>query len=235
MDWHQEYMALSERDREEFSRVISVLFDQTFLVRDTWDGRERRPVTNRDYRFAERLLPILCEYLSVSGFQLQVDGRRGVIALYSRFDRNRMRMDKFTTYVLYILRLIYDEQMEQASMRREVVVPLREVHVKLHTIGLTDRRVSAVNLQETLNKLRRRTILERIEGDAQDIESRWIIYPSITILVSDERINEIYDRFASGELGDSSPRVQGLEVAEDEGDLDNDLDENWVSSSEGVE
>jgi hypothetical protein len=205
MDWHREYSALSERDREEFSRLVSLLFEQTFLLRDVWDTKERRTVTNRDYRFAERILPILQAYLAVGGFQLQVDGRRGVMALYNRFGRNRLRLDKLTTYVLYALRLIYDEQMEEVSMRREVVIPLRELIGKLHTLGLIDRKVAVTHLKSTLNRLRRHGILARVEGDTQDLESRWMVYPSITILVSDDLINAIYDRFVAGDLDMDGP------------------------------
>lgn len=230
MDWHKEFTALTERDREEFSRVISLLFDQTFLVRNVWESRERRLVTNQHYRFVERLLPILSMYLSVSGFYLQVDGQRGVIALYNRYDRNRMRMDKLTTYVLYALRLIYDEQMEQASMRREVIILLREVHLKLHTIGLTDRKVGAIDLQTALNQLRRRAILERIEGDAKDIESRWLIYPSIAILVSDERINAIYHRFVTEGLQTNNGSSNDASY-DDEDNFYNERDGDWNTGS----
>ncbi len=217
LDWYREYTALTDRDREEFARIVSVLFEQTFLVRDVWDAKERRTVTNRDYRFAERVLPVLQAYLAVSGFLLQVDGRRGVMALYNRFGRNRMRLDKLTTYVLYTLRLIYDEQMEQASMRREVVIPLRELVGKLHTLGLIDRKLAATHLERTLNRLRRRSVLARVEGNVQDLDSRWLIYPSITLLVSDERINVIYDRFKVDSLEPSDSQED-----EDVSDLDAD-------------
>ncbi|WP_051343912.1 DUF4194 domain-containing protein [Alicyclobacillus herbarius] len=226
MDWQREYMALTERDREELARIVSLLFEQTFLLRDVWDAKERRTVTNRDYRFVERVLPVLQAYLAVSGFQLQVDGRRGVMALYNRFGRNRARVDKLTTYVLYTLRLIYDEQMEQASMRHEVVIPLQELIAKLHTLGLVDRRLAATQLEQTLNRLRRRGILARVAGNARDLDSRWLIYPSITILVSDERINLLYDRLQGSQSGTLTESDDlGVENDPDE-EADNDVEVN---------
>lgn len=200
MSWDEQYTSLTERDKEDFSRLVSVLYEQTFLVRDVWDVKEHRMTGNRDYRFAERNLMLLKGYLSVSGFEVQVDGRRGVIAIYNKHNRNRMKVDKFTTYMMYALRLVYEEQMETASMRREVVVPLREIIGKLHTIGVMDKRIALTHLQSTLNRLRKLSIIARVEGTNQDMESRWMIYPTITIAVSDDRINDLYARLLSGEL-----------------------------------
>ena len=108
MSWDEQYTALTERDKEDFSRLVSLLYEQTFLVRDVWDVKEHRMTGNRDYRLAERNMALLKGYLSVSGFEIQVDGRRGVIAIYNKHNRNRMKVDKFTTYMLYALRLLYE-------------------------------------------------------------------------------------------------------------------------------
>ncbi|QSO54162.1 DUF4194 domain-containing protein [Alicyclobacillus curvatus] len=200
MSWDEQYTAFTERDKEDFSRLVSLLYEQTFLVRDVWDVKEHRMTGNRDYRLAERNMALLKGYLSVSGFEIQVDGRRGVMAIYNKYNRNRMKVDKFTTYMLYALRLVYEEQMETASMRREVIVPLREVVGKLYTIGVMDKRIALTHLQSTLNRLRKLSIIARVEGTSQDMESRWMIYPTITIAVSDDRINDLYARLISGEL-----------------------------------
>ncbi|QQE80527.1 DUF4194 domain-containing protein [Alicyclobacillus sp. SO9] len=201
MSWDEQYRGLTERDKEAFSRLVSLLYQQTFLVRDVWDAKEHGMMGNRDYRFAERNLAMLKEYLAVGGFEIQVDGRRGVMAISNKYDRNRMRVDKFTTYLLYTLRLLYEEQMETASMRREVVVSLHDIIGKLYTIGVMDKRIALTQLQSTMNRLRQLSILDRVEGTTQDMESRWMIYPTITVAVSDDRINDLHKRMLSGELG----------------------------------
>ncbi|GMA49895.1 hypothetical protein GCM10025857_12520 [Alicyclobacillus contaminans] len=194
MDWQREFEALPERDKEQFSRLLSLLFDQTFLLRDVWDAQTGRLTSNREYRFAERVRPLLEAYLAVSGWALQVDSLRGVMALYNRYGRNRQTLDKLTTYILFILRLIYDEQLEQVSGRREVLIWLRDVYEKLHAFGFTEKKISMVRLQTTMMKLRRLSVIERTDGEGLQPDSRWIVYPTIRILVSDERINQIYEK-----------------------------------------
>ncbi|MCL6517896.1 DUF4194 domain-containing protein [Alicyclobacillus sp.] len=201
MDWQSRYTALTEADREEFARVLSLLFERTFLIRDVWDPKQGRLVTNRDYRFVERNLELFHTYLQAGGFELQADGRRGVMALYNRYGRNRMKIDKYTTYLLYALRLIYEEEMERASMRREVIVTLQHMLEKLMALGLMDRRIAATHLTGSLNRLRRLNILSRVEGFADELESRWMIHPTIVVAVPDERINHLYRRLTDGEFG----------------------------------
>lgn len=193
MPWQADYDALKETDKEQFARTLSLLFEQTFLVRDVWDSKEQRLVGNREYRFADRMRPLLEEYLHVSGWALQVDSHRGVIALYNRFGRNRLALDKLTTYALFTLRLIYDEHMERVSQRREIVIALREVIEKLHTFGVVDKRLPVSQLQATMMRLRRLSVVERIEGEGVEADSRWLLYPSIRLIVPDDRVNLIFE------------------------------------------
>lgn len=210
MQWVQEYERLTERDKEEFARIINLLFDQTYLVRDLWDVGEKRMVTNRDYLFAERLHPLLEGYLKLAGFQLQRDPRLGVMALYNRFGRNRERLDKYTTYVLITLRLIYEEQMERAALRHEVIIPLREILVKLHTLGKIDRRVPVTQLSDALSALARHQVVGRIDRGVpvHDLDGRWMIYPAVVLAVPVERIQEWYEQL-SAEDEDAAEVVTG--------------------------
>ena len=201
MDWQREYEQLPERDREQFSRVLGLLFDQTFLLRDVWNGQEGRLVGNRDYRFAERVRALLEGYLLVSGWALQVDSLRGVMALQNRHGRNRLAVDRLTTYVLYTLRLIYEEQLEQVSTRAEVVIRWRDVYEKLHAFGFVDKKLSATKLSAVAARLRRWSVVERIEGDGIHPDSRWMVYPTIRLLVSEEQINQLFERWTQGGAG----------------------------------
>ena len=193
MDWQREYEVLVERDKERFAKVLSRLFEETFLLRDVWDSKEGRLVGSGDYRFVERVRPLMEAYLQVGGFALQVDSLRGVVALYNRFGRNRRPLDKLTTYVLFILRLVYEEKMGEVSMRREIVISLRDLYEKLHTLGFVEKKLAQSRLQSTLMLLRKLAVVERIEGEGIQPDSRWVVYPTVRLLVPEDRINQIFD------------------------------------------
>ncbi len=215
MDWQREYDALPDRDKEQFSRLLSLMFEQTFLLRDIWDAKEKRMTGNRDYRFAERVRPLLDGYLRVGGFALQVDSLWGVIALYNRFGRNRQTLDKLTTYILFTLRLIYDEQLEQVSGRREIAISLRDVYEKLHAFGFVDKKLAVNRLQGSFTRLKKLSVLEQVEGEGVQPDSCWIIYPTIRILVSEERINQIYNQLEQGQFDDEVDEIGEEDSSDD--------------------
>lgn len=215
MDWHQEYIALTERDKDQLARLTSLLFDQTFLLRDVWDARENRMTANPDYRYAERIRLVLEGHLNISGWALQVDNFRGVIALYNRFGRNRQTLDKLTTYFVYVLRLIYDEQLEQVSSRREIVIRLRDVYEKLHAFGFTEKKLVLHRLQATVMKLRQLSVIERVDGEGVSPDSQWVVYPTIRILVSEDRINAIYEQLESGHFDGDGDATEHASDSED--------------------
>jgi hypothetical protein len=59
------------------------------------------------------------EDLKYSGFQLERDSNYGVISLSSSYDANRQKFDRLTTLMVYVLRLIYEEEREILSLSKE--------------------------------------------------------------------------------------------------------------------
>ncbi len=208
VSWHDDYELLSQRDRDELAQVLSILFERTFLVRDVWNSREGRLTGNRHYRLVERLRPLIEEYLKVAGWALQFDVQRGVIALYNRFGNNRARLDRFTTYLVYALRLLYEEEMGRASGRREVVLTLSVVLEKLRTFGIVDRKLPVTQLTASLQTLRRLSVVERVEGEEVEPESRWLLYPAIRLLVPDELVHAVFQQLENS----------GVDAGGDEGE-----------------
>lgn len=233
MDWWAEYQQLSERDREQMAAVLSRLFDETFLVREMWDPRERRMRTDPDYRFVERHLPLVEAYLQVAGWAIQVESRTGVAALYNRFGRNRHRFDKWTTYFLCGLRLVYEEKLEEASQRREVVIALRELLGRFHALGLLQGQPPANHLKAALGSLRRRNVLERIDGETTDPDSRWILYPTIRIAVPDEAVQGLFERLKDRERAGALQAAWALDGGEDDAG-DGEWDETGMDKGEAL-
>lgn len=229
MSWHDDYERLSQRDRDELAQVLSILFERTFLVRDVWNSREGRLTGNRHYRLVERMRPLIEEYLKVAGWALQFDAQRGVIALYNRFGNNRARLDRFTTYLVYALRMLYEEEMGRASGRREVVLTLSVILEKLRTFGIVDRKLPVTQLTASLQTLRRLSVVERVEGEEVEPESRWLLYPAIRLLVPDELVHAVFQQLENS----------GADPVEDEnGDAGGDEDaenrtgaDSWFGAS----
>lgn len=192
--WAEEWEKLTARDKEEFMRVINLLLNKTFILRDEYDPKTKSMVINKDFRFVERHHSLIEQYLEIAGWHVQNDAYRGVIAVYNRFGTNRYRLDKHTTYFLYTLRLIYEECREKVALARQCTTTVGEMVEKMFYLGLVDKKPPDNSLREGLNTLKRFNIIERIEGDWATADTRIVVYPSIEMIISNEKISNLYDR-----------------------------------------
>ncbi|PKM83203.1 MAG: hypothetical protein CVU89_00135 [Firmicutes bacterium HGW-Firmicutes-14] len=198
--WAEKWEKLTERDKEGFTRVVNLLLNKTFILRDEYDSKTKNMVINRDFRYIERHHSLIEEYLSVAGWHVQNDSYRGVMAAYNRFGTNRYRLDKYTTYFLYTLRLIYEESREKIALSKQCITTVGEMVEKMFYLGLVDKKPPDTGLREGLNTLKRFSIIEKIEGEWTRADTRIIIYPSIELLVTNEKISSLYnDQVEEGE------------------------------------
>jgi hypothetical protein len=71
---------------------------------------------------------------------------------------------------------------------------------KMFYLGLVDKKPPDTGLREGLNTLKRFSIIEKIEGEWTRADTRIIIYPSIELLVTNEKISSLYnDQVEEGE------------------------------------
>lgn len=186
------YDKLTVREREEFVRTANLLLSRNFIIRDVYSQSDKAVRINYDYRFAERHFEMLREYFEYSGWVLDRDNSYGVISLANSFEHNRERLDKFTTITLFIIRLIYEEARENLSLKREVVTNVSDVVTKMINLGISDRKPPDRDIAGALRTLRKYNIIEKLEGDYTDPDTRLIIYPSILFIVTNEKISSLY-------------------------------------------
>ena len=202
--WEQEWEKLTDKDKEQFARIINLLFQKTFLIRDEVDSKTHGIVINRDFRFLERHSLLFTDYLRVAGWEIQLDAHRGVAALYNRYGYNHRRLDKATTYTLYVLRLICEEQLEKLTLRRAVTTSVAEIVEKMFHLGILDKKPADKMLRETLGTLKSFNIIDKLDGSWTSPDTRLVVYPSIQFIVDNERIGDLYNILANatGEEGE---------------------------------
>jgi hypothetical protein len=191
--WYEEYENLSDNDKREFTRLVNFLLSRNFILREKFDIKIMNVRINPDYRFVERYFEIFSNYLSIAGWELQKDNNYGVISLYNRFEQNRARLKKFDTLMLFVLRLLYEEEREKLSLRKEVIVTKGDILKKLLNIGVIDKKPAEKDIRDALNLFKNYQIIEKIENSADDYESKIIIYPTILFIITNEKINSIYN------------------------------------------
>lgn len=191
--FEERYHKLNSADRENFQRIVNWLLAHTFMYQSEYKGDDMLRSTKQDYLFVERNFRLFNDYLEFSGFRLDKDNNYGVISLVSSFEYNRIRFDKLTTLMLYGLRLIYDEKREELSLAKDVFTTTGELVHKLLTLRALRKRPAQVNLHNALAKLHRFQIVDKQTGAWENAETRLIILPTVLFIVSNERINNMYN------------------------------------------
>lgn len=182
---------LTMTDQERFRRIVNMLLAQTFLLQTDTSSEDTLRRTDPDYLFAERNFSLLADYLAYAGFTLEKNDDYGVIALHSAFDFNRRRLDKFTTQLLFTLRLIYDEEREKLSLSKEIFTTTGDITHKMMTLGVLTKKPANQQLHEALRTLAAFRLIAKMGGAWEDAETAIRILPSVLFVITGEQITSI--------------------------------------------
>jgi len=214
--WNEQYEALSSYERGEFRRLANYLLSHTYMVRYEYQSSQQMTLPNVDYQMATRLFPVLLDYFTVTGWQLEKDDNYGIMSLINIYDHNRLRIDRFTTLFLYTCRLIYEEQREQASSFHMVKTDTQTVVEKMRMLGLLDKgkttQKERIEAQRTLGHY---NIIQKMESAAWSNEGNEIlILPSILSIISNQGINDMMMELEEMHIDGSD------EAGQEQGDLE---------------
>lgn len=186
------YENLGLIERENFQRIINLLLGKTFIVYNIYDENKKTSVFNPDYRFIERNLELFEKYLKLGGWNLERNNNYEVIYITSQYGYNKMRLDKFTTIVLYILRLMYEQKRENINLTEQIIVSVSDIIATLNEIGAYDKKKpSLLEIRQALRTIAKFNIIQKTEGAYENPETKIIILPSILFAVTAESITKI--------------------------------------------
>ena len=121
------YNELTNSEKDNFKRVLSLILSKTFIVNRIFDGNQNTFKSNSDYRFIDRNIELFRDYLEIAGYRLIKDSNYEVIYLENEYGYNKKRLDKNTTIFLYGLRLKFDEYRENINLNVDTVVTVADI------------------------------------------------------------------------------------------------------------
>ena len=193
--FEEQYLKLSNSEREDFARVVNNLMLKSFVLRSSYDRHSKMMKSNKDYSFIERNIDMIREYLSFSGWTIEKDSRLGVVMINNEYQDNHIRIDFMTSLMVYALRYAYEVKKEEDQMTSEVYFSATELMQLLIEKGLIkqDKRPSAVALASSYRFLENHNIINRVSGDYRDRSLTFYILPSILFVIDLDKINAILD------------------------------------------
>lgn len=190
--FEEAFEKLNLTEQEAFRRIVNWLLAHTYLLQGTYAFEDNMNRTNPDYLFVERNFELFQDYLEYAGFRLERDSNYGVIFLSSSYEFNRVKLDKATTLMLYVLRLIYEEEREKLSLSRDIFTTTGDLVHKMLSLGVIKRKPANLTLRDSLRTLNRFRIVEKVDSPWENADTRLLILPTILFIVTNERISNMY-------------------------------------------
>ena len=197
-----------QKDTDNFGRVCNRLLGTCFLCK----GNQN---TRGDYYFVLKYRKEFKEYLGILGYRLEINEDYGVIQLTSPKGYNRMNLKLYDSIVLLILRILYDEKKRELSAIEEVIVHLGDIQDKFLSLKIREKIIDKTTMRNALNLFRRYQIVELLDKDMGDEESRILIYDSILMAVRADDIKAAYEKLETYRKGKNT---NDEETDEDEAD-----------------
>ena len=197
------FEGMMQKDRDQFRRVCNKLMSMCFIVR-------RNETTKSEYYFILRMREVFARYLDVLGYTLEINEEYGVIQLVNREKYNHLNLKLYDSIILLILRILYDEKKRELSLT-DVVVNLGDIQEKYLSLKIREKQIDKTTMNNALRLFRRFNLVELLDRDLLQEESRVVIYDSILMAVRVEDIKRVSDLISLYRKGEEKGNEEAQE------------------------
>ncbi len=178
----------SVAQKDKFRIASNKLLNQCFLLKKKED-------TKKDYMFVKQNIEMFVTYFDLLGYEIKVNEDQSVIGLVNQFGTGRLELTKYESILLLILRLLYiEKRKELATFSEEVTVIMEEVREKYAMLKIKAKPYLDKGMERNFVKLfRKYNLIQNIDTDVNQADTRIIIYPSIIMAVTVESVNDYYE------------------------------------------
>ncbi len=196
-----------QREKDEFKRLCNRLLSICFVCKSD--------IANRaDYYFIIKHKECFSQYLNVLGYRLEINEEYGVIQLTNAQNYNRVNLKLFESIILLILRILYDEKKRELSVSDEVIVTQGDIQDRYLSLKIREKMIDKTTMRNALSLFRRFRLIEVLDKNMSNEESRILIYDSILMAVRVEDIKQAFEKLEIYRKG----QEENEEIAEDEAD-----------------
>ncbi|MBP3284918.1 MAG: DUF4194 domain-containing protein [Clostridia bacterium] len=196
--------------KDKFRSSANKLLNECFILKRCKD-------TASDYLFILNNREIFASYFELLGYELMIQEEQGVIGLNNSAGTGRIHLKKIESILLLILRLLYIEKRKQLAQIDDVIILADEIYDKYNMLKL-NAKLDKTTLRNSLGLFKRYHLIQNLDPDMSNPDTRIMIYPSILFAVMVTSLEEVYqnakeklEKYANG--GDDGGTT---ELADDE-------------------
>ena len=179
----EEYYEFTEGARDRFSKVINRLLGETFLVKNKEEDVD-------DYFFLAEHQTLVSSFLSLIDYEFVFDYENGLAYIKTTENRNRARLNKLDTAILFVLRLLEIEGKKKVTSQDKIIVSLEEIVEQLKIAGLLDYAKRPSFYLDSLRKLKTHKIID-FKASVLETTTPIEILPSIHVLLASNELEDI--------------------------------------------
>ncbi len=183
--------------KDKFKATANKLLNECFIIRKNKD-------TVSEYNFILNYRDYFISLLEVLGYELVIQEEYGVIGINNPAGTGRIHLKKIESMLLLILRLLYIEERKKISQTGDVIVIVDQVYDKYNMLKMQNK-LDKTTLRNSMGLFRRYHLIQNLDSDMSNPDTRVIIYPSILLAVSNIGLDSMYqsakdklDKYARG-------------------------------------
>lgn len=170
--------------KDKFRATANKLLNECFIIKKNKD-------TISDYNFILNYRNYFISLFDVLGYELVIQEDQGVIGINNPAGTGRIHLKKIESMLLLILRLLYIEERKKVSQTSDVVVIVDQVYDKYNMLKMQNK-LDKTTLRNSMGLFRRYHLIQNLDADMSNPDTRVIIYPSILLAVANSSLDDMY-------------------------------------------
>ncbi len=171
--------------KEKFKSTANKLLNECFILKKNKD-------TVSDYNFILNYRDYFVSLFDILGYELIIQEDQGVIGINNPAGTGRIHLRKIESMLLLILRLLYIEERKKVTQTSDVVVLIDQVFDKYNMLKMQNK-LDKITLRNSMGLFRRYHLIQNLDADMSNPDTRVIIYPSILFAVANTSLEEMYE------------------------------------------
>jgi len=170
--------------KDKFKATANKLLNECFIIKKNKD-------TVSEYNFILNYRDYFVSLFDVLGYELVIQEDQGVIGINNPAGTGRIHLKKIESMLLLILRLLYIEERKKVSQTGDVIVIVDQVYDKYNMLKMQNK-LDKTTLRNSMGLFRRYHLIQNLDSDMSNPDTRVIIYPSILLAVANTSLDDLY-------------------------------------------
>ena len=170
--------------KDKFRATANKLLNECFILKKNKD-------TISDYNFILNYRDYFISLFDVLGYELVIQEDQGVIGINNPAGTGRIHLKKIESMLLLILRLLYIEERKKISQTGDVIIIVDQVYDKYNMLKMQNK-LDKTTLRNSMGLFRRYHLIQNLDADMSNPDTRVIIYPSILLAVANSSLDDMY-------------------------------------------